>query len=76
MEKMGVISLIQEPKERCTGMVPVLKKNGQGRTRVNLTPLNKRVKRELYPLPEVGCIMMQLAGAEVFSKLDTNSGFY
>ena len=29
MERMGVISPFQEPTNWCTGMVPVLKKNGQ-----------------------------------------------
>ena len=60
----------------CTGMVPVWKKNGQVRICVDLTRLNESVKRELYPLPVIDHLLVQLAGAKVFFKLDTSSGFY
>ena len=43
MEKMEVISLIQEPTDWCTGMVPVQKKNLQVRICVDLTRLNESV---------------------------------
>ena len=57
-------------------MVPIQKKNGQVRICVDLTQLNQSVKRELHPLPVVEHNLAQLDGAKVFSKLDTNSGFY
>ena len=75
MGKMGVISLIQELTDWCAGMVPAWKKNGQVRTCVDLTPLNESVKRDLHLLPVVEHVLVQLAGAKVFSKLDANSGF-
>ena len=75
-EKMGVISPIQEPMNWCTSIVPVQKKNRQVRICVDLTRLNESVKRELHPLPVVVHVLVQLAGAKVFSKLDANSGFY
>ena len=59
MEKMGIISLIQEPTNWCAGMVPVQKKNGQVHICVNLTRLNESVKRELHPLPVVEHILVQ-----------------
>ena len=76
MEKMGVISPIQEPTDWCAGMVPVWKKNGQVRICVHLTQLNGSVKTELHPLPVVEYVLAQWAGAKVLSKLDANSGFY
>ena len=78
MEEMGVIPLIQEPTDWCAGMVPVQKKNKEVRICVGLTQLNDSAKRELHihPFPVVEHILVQLAKANVFSKLDTNSGFY
>ena len=76
MEQMGVISKISEPTEWCAGMVVVPKPNGQVRICVDLTQLNKSVKRETHPLPPVDHTLAQLAGSTVFSKLDANSGFW
>ena len=55
-------------------MVP--KKNGSVHICVDLKPLNKSVPRETHPLPTVDETLAQLTGAQVFSKLDTNSGFW
>ena len=76
MEKLGVIARIQEPTEWCSGMVVVPKPNGQVRICVDLTKLNQSVCRERYPLPAVEQILAQLSGANVFTKLDANSGFW
>ena len=76
MEKMGVISLIQEPTDWCAGMAPARKKYGEVCICADLTRLNESVKRELHPLPVVEHVLVQLAGAKVFSKLEANSGFY
>ena len=43
---------------------------------VDLTELNKSVKRERHVLPAVDHILSQLAGAKIFTKLDANSGFW
>ena len=45
MEKMGVISPIEEATDWCAGMVPFRKKNGQVCMCVDLTPLNESLKR-------------------------------
>ena len=50
MEKMEVISPIQEPTNWCTGMVPLWKKNRQVFMCVDLIRLSKSVKRELHPI--------------------------
>ena len=37
---------------------------------------NESVQREFHPLPRVEETLAQLTGAQVFSKLDANSGFW
>ena len=76
MEKAGVISKVSEPTPWCAGMVVVPKKTGKVRICVDLKPLNKRVLREVHPLPKVDETLAQLSGAKIFSKLDANSGFW
>ena len=76
MENLGVIAKVEQPTEWCTGMVVVPKPNGKVRICVDLTRLNESVKRERHPLPAVDQTLAQLAGANVFTKLDANSGFW
>ena len=76
MEALGVISCIEEPMDWCAGMVVVPKQSGEVRICVDLTRLNESVCRELHPLPAVEQILAQLSGAQVFTKLDANSGFW
>ena len=76
MEKLGVIIRVSEPTDWCAGMVVVPKGNGKVRICVDLTRLNKSVRRERHPLPAVEQSLAQLAGARVFSTLDANSGFW
>ncbi len=42
----------------------------------DLTELNKSVMREKHTLPSVESTLGQLAGARMFSKLDSNAGFW
>ena len=76
MESMGVISPVTEPSPWCSGMVVVPKPSGQVRICVDLKKLNECVQREFHPLPHVEEILAQLTGAQVFTKLDANSGFW
>ena len=76
MERLGVISKIEEPTDWCSGMVVVPKSNGKVRICVDLTKLNESVHRERHPLPAVDQVLAQLAGAKVMSKLDANAGFW
>ena len=76
MEKIGVITKVNQPTEWCAGMVVVPKANGRVRICVDLTKLNESVKRERHPLPVVDQTLAQLAGAKLFTKLDANSGFW
>jgi hypothetical protein len=76
MEKLGVISRIDEPTEWCAGMVVVPKSSGQVRICIDFIKLNMSVKRENFPLPSVEESLVKLANAVVFSKLDANSSFW
>ena len=58
------------------GLVCVPKPNGKDRICVDLTQLNKAVKREIHPMPSVDESLSKLGQGKVFSKLDANSGFW
>ena len=76
MEQQGVISKVTQPTDWCSGMVVVPKANGRVRICVDLTHLNKVVKREIHPMSSVDESLAKLGKASVFSKLDANSGFW
>ena len=57
-------------------MVVALRSSGQVRICVDLKHLNECVHREFHPLPRVEETLAQFAGAQVFTKLDANSGFW
>ena len=57
MTKLGVISEVVEPTDRCTGMVIVPKPNGQVRICVDLTKLNVSVCRQQHMLPSVEMLL-------------------
>ena len=77
MEKSGVISRVDQPTHWCSGMVVVpKKKQGTLCSCVDLKPLNERVLREINPFPKVEDLLAQMSDAKVFSKLDTNAGFW
>ena len=76
MESLGVISPVSSPSPWCAGMVVVPKSSGKVRICVDLKRLNESVQREYHPLPRVEETLAQLSGAQVFTKLDANSGFW
>ena len=76
MEKDNVIQKVEEPTDWVAGMVVVPKQNGKVRICVDLTQLNKCVKRERDIMPSVDHVLAQLENAVVFSKLDANSGYW
>ncbi|PIK51938.1 Transposon Ty3-I Gag-Pol polyprotein [Apostichopus japonicus] len=57
-------------------MVIVEKSNGKLRICLDPKDLNKQVKREHYQLPTADELTSELAGAQYFSVLDANSGFW
>lgn len=74
MENNGITERVTQPTEWCAPMVPVLKKNmAKARICVDLTKLNKSVKREHYILLTSDEITTKLSAATVFSSLDASS---
>ena len=57
-------------------MVVVPKKSGAVHICVDFRPLNDNVLRKVHPLAKADENLAQLAGAQVFSKLDANCGFW
>ena len=53
IERIGVISQVEEPTQWCAGMVVVPKNTGDVRICVDLKPLNENVLREIYPILKV-----------------------
>ncbi|UYV84889.1 K02A2.6-like [Cordylochernes scorpioides] len=77
MVEKGVIEKVEQPTDWCAPMVIVPKLSSNDlRICVDLTALNKFVKREHYPIPSVEYTLAQMGGAKLFSKLDANSGFW
>ncbi|XP_048583904.1 uncharacterized protein K02A2.6-like [Nematostella vectensis] len=76
MVRQKVISPVSEPTDLCSGMVIASKRNGDVRICVDLTPLNKAVKREIHPMASVDENLAKLKDSKVFTKLDANSGFW
>ena len=76
MLETGVISRVDTPTEWCAPMVVAPKGNGKVRLCIDLTALNRYVKRENHPLPSVDITLAKLSGAKLFTKLDANSGFW
>jgi hypothetical protein len=54
----------------------VSKKDKDVRLCVNYRPLNAVTIRNKYPLPRIGILFDQLAGAQVFSRIDLRSGYH
>ena len=78
MVDMGVIKKITEPTEWCHPIVLVTKPDSDKlRICLDLTKLNKCVKREYYQLPSVDETLAKIGNkGKIFSKLDANSGYW
>ena len=76
MEKLNVIEKVEKPTEWCSGMVVAPKSNGKVRICVDLTQLNKSVKREYFPLPRLEETLASIEGSCYFTKKVANSGFW
>ena len=75
MQDLGVISESEGPSEWCSPMVVAIKSNGKIIICSDLTKLNKKVQRELYPMVTVENSLSQIIG-KYFSKIDANSGLW
>ena len=76
MEMLGVVSRVKGPNRLVRGYGGGSKGEGRVRICVVLARLNESVRREYHLLPAVEQTLAQLAGAQVFTKLDSSSGFW
>ena len=77
MVAKGVISTVERPTDWCSGLVIVPKANKTDvRLCVDLTQLNKAVKREFHPMSSVDDSLAKLSNARYFTRLDAISGFW
>ena len=77
MVAQGIISKVERPTDWCSGLVVVPKANKTDvRLCVDLTQLNKAVKREFHPMSSVDDSLAKLSNARYFTRLDANSGFW
>ena len=74
MLRRGVIQPSKSPW--ASGIVMVTKKDGTKRFCVDYRRLNDVTLKDSYPLPRIDNSLEQLAGAQWFSCLDLNSGYW
>ena len=75
MEKLGVITKVDQPTDWCTGIVTAPKPNGKIRISVDLTKVNENFCRETYPLPKIYALFGEIEESTVFTKIDANYCF-
>ena len=76
MEKLNVISKVEEPTQWVNTMVVVPKPNGTVRICLDPRDLNKAINREHYKMPTLEVVTSQLLGAHYFTVLDATSGYW
>ena len=76
MEKLNVISKVDEPTKWVNSMVVVLKPNGVVRIFLDPRDLNKAINREHYKMITLEEVTSQLSGAQYFTVLDATSGYW
>ena len=57
-------------------IVPIKKKDGSLRMAIDYRDLNAITKADAFPMPIIKNIIIRLAGAKIFSKIDLKSGYY
>ena len=75
LEQMGVVRHVREPTDWYSGIVVVPKGGGRVRICVDLTRLNKNMRRVHDFLPAVKQALAQLPEARVFQKSMPIPGF-
>ncbi|CAB4015862.1 Retrovirus-related Pol poly from transposon [Paramuricea clavata] len=76
LERLGVITPVEEPTEWVSQIVVATKKSGALRVYIDPKPLNEALKRERYQIPVIDDLLPDLSEARVFSKVDLASVFW
>ena len=77
LEDIGVLKKVTTPSKWVSRMVVAEKKDSQKiRLCIDPKPLNRALKRSIYPLPTLEDVLPKLAKAKVFSVCDLRNGFW
>lgn len=76
LERNGIIVKVEEPTEWVSSIVLTSKKDGKLRLCIDPRKLNEAIMRSHYQFPTIDEIKNSLAGAQYFSTLDANKGFW
>ena len=76
MEKLKVISKVDEPTTWVNSMVVVPKPNGAVRICLDPRDLNKAINKEHYKMITLEEVTSQLSGAQYYTVLDATSGYW
>ena len=76
LEKQGVIEKVEQPTDWVNAIVVARKSNGKIRLCLDPCPLNKHLKRYLYPIPNIEDVLAELAKAKAFTKVDCRNGYW
>ena len=76
MKQRGIILEVDEPTPWVNSCVVETKPNGDIRVCLDPTDLNRAVLRDHHPIPVVEDIVPDLAGSDLFSKLDLKDGYW
>ena len=68
--KLDVLTKVEVPTDWISSMVAVQKKDGSVRLCIDPKPLNKALKRNHYPHPDIEDLLPNLAKSKVFSVVD------
>jgi hypothetical protein len=74
--KLDVLTKVEVPTDWISSMVAVQKKDGSVRLCIDPKPLNKALKRNHYPPPDIEDLLPNLAKSKVFSVVDAKNGFW
>ena len=76
LERLKVITLLDEPTEWVSQIVVAVKRSGELRVCIDPRPLNTVLKRERYQIPVIDDLLPDLTDARVFTKVDLASAFW
>ena len=75
MESQDIVVRVTQPTDWGNSLVTREIENGRLRLCLDPKDLNKAIKREHHPIPNLEEITPKLAGAKFFSKLSARNGY-
>ena len=76
LERLKVITPVDEPTKWVSQIVVAVKKSGELRVCIDPRPLNTVLKRERYQIPVIDDLLPDLTDARMFTKVDLASAFW